>query len=1124
MKQQKVITPNEYLNHSYKYVQILFYGSIVFVILSIVFLIYYFASRQKYKDITQNVHYVNTKPMWLYISLSMATLSLIFISTVWFRYYKIFKFEKSGTEWFIVSIFLISCALIATNVAFIIYKEPCTDPDKYVDKYGNCSCLPGLQSFSDGTCGCGLGYVRIGNSCLEGCASDKDCPSGLCNTSIGACCPNGYILCKNDKGSVVCCQKDFCRDDGSGGAICCADEIRRCTDPSGNSYCCPTGTVCPSGSTQCVAQCGPSGNVFCKPNEDCFVMDGQKDSLQVFADGLQNPYEIDCQSGTNNCSLYYCTSTENCPFDSTPQFIPGSTGGNQSSKVFYPCYNVQNLPDASGKTGIDQIDICVPTDVDGDYNACISNDGCSSDACETINIAKANYFDNSKDNLTRVNKGLQALVTTQGNYKGDYCGEGKIKVIANKISGSSCSDDIQAANSCATKGVFQNSKYTYFGKSGDDYYCNTYIDCDNFDSSNKEAYFTSYQIGDGPSSPYQVYNNDFVPSNSVENTKNETQMQNERKKIQHLEKEILKIEKEVLKLENEVEFYTDTTSLNSRYSRNDYMKVMDVGNEDVIYTVEGFREQTKHDKKRMKKHKLKEKILKLRKEIKLTERKIQNLQNMQASNASCDIDTSDTSYTWSNTCPTTLEEPPADVWSGSLPGSAGQTGMCPKNLEFIQSCSTKDDVYQSNFCNTVGEIIYYDSTTIKDPLPIGIIIANSNPTLDLSNTDWYELNGQTLSGGDFQTLLNLTGNIGWIDDTGLNVVLPDLRGRTIFSLSPVDDKKNIDPVFQKEVGLNQQFGILAPKTHNHASNPDACPGTYGCIGQQNVNMNQSGTASQPLADMAKEFITSETGYTSDAQNVYPPYLGVRWLVKATSKRNSQIPIGTILFSEKQFTDPRIQDFGDDEFFMFHACENYAKLFKGCSDQPTATIKLNERGGGKDDGVLCHSHKYLYADTSSKLTLSCCTSVQPVVGRADIAFGGNTKALTSDNLPPYQKYYGYKTIELINDNWLPNIIFFYPNRTIPPGFTGLDKIIHTPFISKRDQGVFDNNGGQLNVISHAHRGKRASASTPGQQGKSGGDRVRVTNHDAYVYTEDTGSSDLDAYPPAAAYYGIVYFAD
>ena len=471
MKQQKFITPNQYLNHSYRYIQILFYGSIIFIIMSIIFLIYYFASRQKYKDITENVHYINTKPMWLYISISMAILSLIFISTVWFRYFRIFKFQKSRTEFFIISMFVISCGLIGTNIAFIIMKEPCTDPDKYIDKYGNCSCLPGLQSFSDGTCDCGLGYTRIGTSCVQGCQSDKDCPSGICNTDTGSCCQYGDVLCNDETSGVICCKKEYCvNDSDTNRLICCPDKSSRiCKDSSQNSYCCPTGTICDSDSGLCVAQCGPKDNVLCKPDEDCFVMQGQKDSLQVFASGLTNPYTIDCKSGDTECSLYSCTKLD-CPFDSSPQFVPQNTSGIQSSKVFYPCYNVQNLPNASGKTGIDQIDICVPKDPKGSYNTCIQDmdNDCSNTACEKINIAKVNYFDESKQNLNRVNKALQSLVTTGDNYKGDYCGKGKIKLIANKIS--TCNDDVNAAKSCATRGVFQNSKYTYINKDDNYYY------------------------------------------------------------------------------------------------------------------------------------------------------------------------------------------------------------------------------------------------------------------------------------------------------------------------------------------------------------------------------------------------------------------------------------------------------------------------------------------------------------------------------------------------------------------------------------------------------------------------------------------------------------------------------
>ena len=154
---------------------------------------------------------------------------------------------------------------------------------------------------------------------------------------------------------------------------------------------------------------------------------------------------------------------------------------------------------------------------------------------------------------------------------------------------------------------------------------------------------------------------------------------------------------------------------------------------------------------------------------------------------------------------------------------------------------------------------------MKDPLPIGVIIANANPDLNLDKSDWKELNGQTLNGAEFNPLHDLTG---WGDDNA--VKLPDLRGRTIFYLSPVDNNKNIDPIFSKQVELNQQFGILAPQAHFHDANTSACPDnnftSYGCVGQQNQDMHQSGKTSQDFATEATEYKSSEVGIDgNDAQ-------------------------------------------------------------------------------------------------------------------------------------------------------------------------------------------------------------------------------------------------------------------
>jgi hypothetical protein len=1006
-KQQKLIEPKDFLFHTYLDVRILFVISIIFILLSLIFLIYYFASRKKYKDINRDVHYVELKPQWLYTSISFATCSIIFLLVIWFQYYKIFKFQKSKNEWIIISLFLASCAIFATDIAFILSKEPCTDPDKYLDPEGHCVCLPGLQTFSDGSCGCGLGYIRSGDSCLEGCEKDEDCPSGVCNTKTAVCCPMNTILCGDN---LECCDPDNCVDDGSGGKICCADTVRICRDENNKKYCCPPGTVCdPSGGRECVPICGPSGKNICTPEQDCFVMNGKKDSLNVFKDGLSGKTEIDCKND-NDCSLYYCTPSTTCNFSATPQFLPNSTTGNVSTKVFYPCYNLDNLKDASGEIGIDQIEICIPTSNDGPYDTCLHDDGCKKENCELVNIAKANYFD--ADKKTRIDNAIKNFNTTQGNYKGDYCGEGRVKVVANTFS-TDCKDETKAALSCATQGAFQNSKYTYFGKIDDNqYYCNSYIECEeanqnDIDKSNSDtAYFTSYQIGDNYPVQYNIYKDNFEP--------------------------------------------------------------VTLKNNDL---------------------------------------------------KSCDgVRTDDTSYTWKNTCPTKIKPAPDDVWKGgTLPGDAG---MCPLNLEYIQSCGDTDNEYDSNFCNTAGQIMEYNSQSFKEVLPIGIIIANVDPKFDASGTDWRELNGDVLNQEDFPELYKLTEGIWSSGGTGLTIQLPDLQARTIFVLSK-DDTKNVEPVYNQKISLNQKFGRLEPYKHYHSYvywfTKDLC-GTAQFGG---------GSISAPYAAEAKPHTSSEFGVKgNDAQKAFPPYLGVRWIIKVSKNYTATIPTGSIImtYSGNEYQDNRLQDFGDDSFFLFGQTAQYCDLYKGCSDQPCATIKVGERNGDPNNNCLCHTHSYQYCDSSreSVYCMGCGHALKDVQDRvneaSDSPTGDNVAVDPTDVYPPFTKYNAYSTKQDISNNWFKNMIFFYPSITIPFGFTDLNKgQVHTPLLSKNPQ--IPDTGGKMSILDHKHNVNIAYGA-PDMTVYSGN-----TNYgtDGYCKTDvaPENKNQLDVYPPSIAFYGIVW---
>lgn len=1006
-KQQKLIEPKDFLFHTYLNVRVLFVISIIFILLSLVFLIYYFASRKKYKDINRDVHYVELKPQWLYTSISFATCSIVFLLVIWFQYYKIFKFQKSKNEWIIISLFLASCAIFATDVAFILSKEPCTDPDKYLDPDGHCVCLPGLQTFSDGSCGCGLGYIRSGDSCLEGCKKDEDCPSGVCNTKTGVCCPMNTILCGDN---LECCHQDNCVDDGSGGNICCGDNIRLCTDQSGNRYCCPPGTVCdPLGSGECVAVCGPKQKNTCTPEQDCFVMNGKKDSLNVFAEGLSGKTEIDCKNDSDDCSLYYCTPSTTCNFTTTPQFLPNSTTGNVSTKVFYPCYNLDELQDASGQIGIDQIDICIPKDTDGPYQSCLNDDGCKSDNCELVNIAKANYFD--ADKKTRIDNAIKNLNTTQGNYKGDYCGEGRIKIFTNTFS-TDCTDEMNAALSCATQGAFQNSKYTYFGKTNDNqYYCNSYIECEEPNQNNIDnPYFTSYKIGNIDPIPYNLYNDNFV--NATENN-----------------------------------------------------------------------------------------------------RTIKNIVT------SCDgIDTTHTDYTWQNTCPTKIKTAPVDVWQGgTLPGDAG---MCPLSLEYIQSCGdTSKGIYDSNFCNSGGQILEYDSESFKEVLPIGIIIANADPNLDLTGTDWRELNGDIVSKEEYPELYDLTEGIWGSGGTGLDISLPDLQARTIFVLSQ-NDSKNVEPVFSQKISLNQQFGRLEPYKHHHAMIGDMCDGTKF----------KAGNGSAPYYSGPNNFTSSESGVTSnDAQKAFPPYLGIRWIIKASKQYPATIPKGSIImtYSGNQYTDSRLQDFDDDSFFLFQETTQYCDLFKGCTDQPCATIKVGERNGDPNKNFLCHTHPYKYCDKSRE-TIVCLfgcdsNSAKEVDGRGNYATSdtksNNPKQTDYDVYPPFKKYSVYSTNENISNNWFKDMIFFYPSKTIPFGYEDLKiDTVHTPLLSNNTQ--IPETGGKMSITEHSHNTNYGSTSE-GVMVYSGSDGFGKSKSDCETGDAPENKNQLDVYPPSTAFYGIVW---
>lgn len=496
------IEPKDLLYHSSKKIFWLFHLSLAFLVFSFIFTVLYFTSRQQYKDLNQKTYYIHLKPEFLITSLCFVFLGLVCLTWVSISYFKIFGFKFSPTIALLFSLIGLLLVLGVIDIIFLLHKEPCTDPRKYLAPNGKCVCMNNMVELADGTCGCdGGSYLNNANVCVPGCRADSDCVSGVCNPNTGQCCAVGEILC----GDGICCKSENC-DPKTG--TCCADPTRQCIDLDGNHFCCELNTKCVDHTCQSIC-----GNMTCAPDSSCFEMEGNEDTLQAFQKGISSIGTI--QDG----KLYFCTPSTACAFDASPQFMPNPIPG--SGYTFYPCVPTENIsqlnlknPDPNDPT--QPFNICVTSNPEAfdDYNECwkrlrpddkskpVSLEDCTpsgDNKCKLMNMLTTDLQDPA--NLSAVQNALFYQYTPAGtenkSYKGRYCGEGTSRIISNKIKGSSCKDSIAAAKTCAESGAYANAKYTYFGGNATandqgDFYCNTNLECGDISNPPPQSYFQSY--------------------------------------------------------------------------------------------------------------------------------------------------------------------------------------------------------------------------------------------------------------------------------------------------------------------------------------------------------------------------------------------------------------------------------------------------------------------------------------------------------------------------------------------------------------------------------------------------------------------------------------------------------
>lgn len=426
-----------------------------------------------------------------------------------------------------------------------------------------------------------------------------------------------------------------------------------------------------------------------------------------------------------------------------------------------------------------------------------------------------------------------------------------------------------------------------------------------------------------------------------------------------------------------------------------------------------------------------------------------------------------------------------------------------------------------------------DTSSRLFTIPIGCIIANIDPDLDLEKySDWKDMNGQLLEKNTYPELSQLTDNI-WFEDEN-NIKLPDLQGRTIFAISASDPNKNIDPISEKAtLVLNNRFGKLMPRDHTHdiLTGNDSCDNNK-CFVLNDLNeASQSGKAENHLNNVTDLRQTTITGQLN-AENSYPPHLGVRWLIKAKQTENN-IPKNTILISTDIKQGENIQDLTGygDELFLFQQCSNFVQVFQGSESITSANISIGKKGGGTKE-PLAHSHSYTTFKSDKN---DCC-----FLGKGkQIAISSRVDPTTSntgedanttspyDFFPPFQKFYGYIATNDITDN-VDSLLFFYPNQNIPFNYieVSFSNKVFTPLLTSNISEA-PLSGGILQLPEHNHQATNLILGGDITTATSGGTRQRPYKLSNILTTGNVtnfANNPLDIYPPATAYYAIKKSSD
>jgi len=485
--QQKVvsITPKQFLFQSSVVTRTFSILFILFTLATIILTIMFMTLHTTSKDITGQTHWTGENPYLAYGGIATGILTIVCGVVILIQTVKIFGWSWNTPLGIAVIFSTVSLAFIVIDFIFL-FKRECVDPDKYLNQLGQCVCK-GQLSEQNGMCVCASGTLRDGTSCLAGCKTGADCPSGQCGANK-FCCPVGTVAC-----GELCCDPKYCQT-VDGKQFCCTGNDRVCKDK-----CCPVGSTCiDKDKGICAFQCGP---FLTMAGEQCHTQEGDLNTLNSIKDTLiaqdipekddQGKPKIEIQNG----KLFFVTKVDpnTCTFNPDLEYTPIQLVSDQLD--FKPCIPTAqlslDLKDA--KEGNFVIQIPTPSQFDPPGSTTLKDgnqwkncrlrepDKLGTD-CERVNYATYDYV-NDPDKRAQVIREalLQSLQPDSPGitYEGNYCGgnpgvpkEGSIKIVSRAIQ--TCTDDKEKALFCQLSGGYTNSVAT-FGKGGT---CNAIIDCD----------------------------------------------------------------------------------------------------------------------------------------------------------------------------------------------------------------------------------------------------------------------------------------------------------------------------------------------------------------------------------------------------------------------------------------------------------------------------------------------------------------------------------------------------------------------------------------------------------------------------------------------------------------------